>query len=52
MKHPTQEDVAHAAGVSRATVSFVINDSVDKHIPISEETRQRVFTWGCLTAGE
>ena len=43
MKRPTQLDVARAAGVSRATVSFVINDSVDNHIPISEETRQRVF---------
>jgi LacI family transcriptional regulator len=43
MKRPTQLDVALAAGVSRATVSFVINDSVDNRVPISEETRSRVL---------
>jgi LacI family transcriptional regulator len=40
---PTQSDVALAAGVSRATVSYVLNDHVQKHIPISSETRQRVL---------
>jgi LacI family transcriptional regulator len=43
MKRPTQVDVALAAGVSRATVSFVINRSVDNRVPISEETRLRVL---------
>ncbi|MBK8139364.1 MAG: LacI family DNA-binding transcriptional regulator [Chloroflexi bacterium] len=42
-KRPTQSDVARAAGVSRATVSYVLNDHVDKRIPISLETRQRVL---------
>jgi LacI family transcriptional regulator len=42
-KRPTQSDVARAAGVSRATVSYVLNGHVDKHIPISEDTRQRVL---------
>jgi hypothetical protein len=43
MKRPTQVDVARIAGVSRATVSFVINDATDGRVPISEETRQRVL---------
>jgi LacI family transcriptional regulator len=43
MKRPTQVDVAQLAGVSRATVSFVINDPTDSRVPISEETRQRVL---------
>jgi LacI family transcriptional regulator len=43
MKRPTQVDVARIAGVSRATVSFVINDATDGRVPISEETRQRVI---------
>lgn len=42
-KRPTQSDVARLAGVSRATVSFVLNDSTSTTIPISEETRQRVL---------
>ncbi|MBK8027654.1 MAG: LacI family DNA-binding transcriptional regulator [Chloroflexi bacterium] len=42
-KRPTQADVARAAGVSRATVSYVLNDQTDKRIPISAETRQRVM---------
>lgn len=48
MKRPTQKDVALRAGVSRATVSYVLNDQQDKlKVPISEETRQRV--WQAIT---
>lgn len=43
MKRPSQVDVAKLAGVSRATVSYVINNQTDGPIPISEETRQRVM---------
>ncbi len=43
VKRPTQEDVARAAGVSRSTVSYVLNDQTDMKIPISDETRQRVM---------
>ncbi|MBE2268195.1 MAG: LacI family DNA-binding transcriptional regulator [Anaerolinea sp.] len=43
MKRPTQADVARIAGVSRATVSYVLNDTTDQRIPISPETRQRVL---------
>lgn len=43
-KRPTQSDVARLAGVSRATVSFVLNDtSGGGNIPIGEETRRRVL---------
>lgn len=42
-KRPTQADVARVAGVSRATVSYVLNDQVEQRIPISPETRQRVL---------
>lgn len=38
---PSQRDVAQRAGVSRTTVSFVINDVEDANIPA--ETRQRVW---------
>ena len=43
MKRPTQVDVARLAGVSRATVSYVINNRTEGRVPISEETRQRVL---------
>jgi len=43
MKRPTQADVAKLAGVSRATVSYVINHQTNGRVPISEETRQRVL---------
>lgn len=43
MKRPTQADVARIAGVSRATVSYVLNAQADQRIPISPETRQRVL---------
>jgi LacI family transcriptional regulator len=42
MKRPTQADVARLAGVSRATVSYVLNDRTDGRIPITPQTRQRV----------
>lgn len=42
MKRPTQVDVARLAGVSRATVSLVINNQADGKVVISEETRLRV----------
>jgi LacI family transcriptional regulator len=43
MKRPTQADVARLAGVSRATVSYVVNDQTGGRVSISEETRQRVL---------
>jgi LacI family transcriptional regulator len=43
MKRPTQKDVALRAGVSRSTVSYVLNDQTHLKIPISAETRQRVL---------
>ena len=43
MKRPTQVDVARLAGVSRATVSYVINGLTDGRVPISEDTRRRVL---------
>ena len=43
MKRPTQVDVARLAGVSRATVSYVMNDPTNNRVPISEETRKRVL---------
>ena len=42
-KRPTQADVAQRAGVSRATVSYVLNKRADGRIPITEETRERVL---------
>ena len=43
MKRPTQTDVARLAGVSRATVSYVLNGVAHDRVPISEETRERVL---------
>src|ERR1043165_1478408 len=43
MRRPTQKDVAQKAGVSRSTVSYVLNDQTELKIPISDETRQRVM---------
>ncbi len=43
MKRPSQVDVAKLAGVSRATVSYVIHNQTDGPIPISDETRKRVL---------
>ncbi len=42
-KKPTQADVARLAGVSRATVSYVLNGIVNDRVLISAETRQRVL---------
>lgn len=41
-RRPTSADVATAAGVSRTTVSFVLNERTDVKIP--RETRQRVLS--------
>lgn len=41
-KRPTQSDVAKRAGVSRGTVSLVLNNQANGRVPISEETQQRV----------
>jgi LacI family transcriptional regulator len=43
MKRPTQTDVARLAGVSTATVSYVLNGLANDRVPISEETRARVL---------
>mgnify|MGYP003383756899 CR=1 FL=1 len=42
-RHPTQVDVASRAGVSRATVSYVINGQANGKVPISQETVDRVL---------
>ncbi len=43
MKRPTQVDVARLAGVSTATVSYVVNGLPNSRVPISKDTRQRVL---------
>ncbi|MEA4906351.1 MAG: LacI family DNA-binding transcriptional regulator [Anaerolineaceae bacterium] len=43
MKRPTQLDVAKRAGVSRSTVSFVLNGVPNDRVPISLATKQRVL---------
>lgn len=43
MSRPTQADVAKRAGVSRATVSLVINNQTGGNVRISDETRERVW---------
>ena len=40
-KKPSMHDVARLAGVSRTTVSFVVNDVPNANIP--DETRQRIW---------
>lgn len=42
-RRPTQKDVAVRAGVSCATVSYIINNRTGGNIRICEETRQRVL---------
>jgi DNA-binding LacI/PurR family transcriptional regulator len=41
-KRPTQADVAQRAGVSRGTVSLVLNQT-EGRVPISQETQERVM---------
>lgn len=41
-RRPTQQDVARLAGVSRATVSYVLNDH-EGRVPLTDDTRQRVW---------
>ncbi len=43
VKKPTQADVARLAGVSRATVSYVVSGKAALGVRISEETRGRVL---------
>jgi LacI family transcriptional regulator len=43
MKRPTQQDVAKLAGVSRATVSYVLNGQSNGRVLISEETHKKVI---------
>ncbi|MBX3010395.1 MAG: LacI family DNA-binding transcriptional regulator [Caldilineaceae bacterium] len=42
-KRPTQADVARLAGVSRATVSYVVNGVDTGRVTLTAETRQRVL---------
>ncbi len=43
MKQATQTDVAQAAGVSRATVSYVLNERYNSAMPISTKTKEKVL---------
>ena len=43
MKRPTQADVARLAGVSRATVSYVINDQTGHHVPTDSPLRHLIL---------
>ncbi len=43
MKRPTQTDVARLAGVSRATVSYVVNEDGQNRHAITDDTRRRVL---------
>lgn len=42
-RRPTARDVARLAGVSQATVSYVLNGRRDRGARISEETRRRIL---------
>ncbi|MGH3655157.1 MAG: LacI family DNA-binding transcriptional regulator [Micromonosporaceae bacterium] len=42
-KPPTQRDVAQRAGVSTATVSYIMNGRRDRKNPVTDETRHRVL---------
>lgn len=42
-RRPTQQDVAELAGVTRGTVSIVLNERKDGSVKVSEETRQRIL---------
>lgn len=43
MKQATQKEVAERAGVSRATVSYVLNEKSSEGVPISDATRRKVL---------
>jgi LacI family transcriptional regulator len=43
MKRPTQQDVAKFTGVSRATVSYVLNGPTNGRVLVSEETQKKVI---------
>jgi len=43
-RRPTQRDVAERAGVSAATVSYVLSGRQGRTNPVSEETRRRVLS--------
>jgi DNA-binding LacI/PurR family transcriptional regulator len=43
-KPPTQRDVAHHAGVSTATVSYILSGRRDRRNPVTDETRERVLS--------